>query len=191
MTILVVFGIPGNFGVAHGHHVCGNGEDKIYFAEDKGYTDVCDLTLPSATENTLLPVLRHSSGSENYSAQMTWLSGKANYEPLPVGTFSHAGEPFITMKRLLTELQSNATDVSKFVELYSKRMALQLIDNLAAWNALCLVINNPDYIGEREKLITKVSPFLDIDFGDQDIHNPNIGNSCLGEKLEAEATKFC
>ena len=195
MTILVVFGIPGNFGVVHGRWVQGNNCDRLYFADDKSYAANCPLLgLPNANAKTQLPVIQHKTGDVNHSSQIDWLGREVNYEPLPVYDFSHVpvnGEPFNTMKRLLTDLSPNPDDVSGFVESYSKRMVLQLIDNLAAWNALCIISNDEGHVIERGNLISKVSPFLKADLFDPDSYDPNINDPRLGAILEKEAARFC
>lgn len=192
MTILVIFGIPGNFGVTHGRWVQGDNGDRIYFADDKNYTaNDLPFGLPGVITNTLLPVIQHSSGAKNYPSQIAWLSREANYQPLHVGIFSHDGEPFNTMKRLLTDPSPNTVDVSKFVEPYSKRMVLQLIDNLAAWHTLCMASNDLDHVKERDKLITKVAHFLEANLFDPDIYDPSIKDPRLGAILEMEAARYC
>jgi hypothetical protein len=190
MTILVVFGIPGNFGVAHGYHVDVDGGNKIYFAEDKGYTDACDLGLPPVTENTLLPVLQHKGGSQNHSNQIAWLSGVYHYKPFPVGYFSHKDDLFNTMKRLLTDSAvTSSDDISKFVDSYSKRMVLQLIEKLAAWNTLWKISNDQQYLIEIRITINQVSNFLGISLSRPDITSLTIKDAL--DKLQAEAAKFC
>jgi hypothetical protein len=191
MAILVIFGIPDNFGVAHGKWVQGNNGDCLYFADDKSYAPNDRLLgLPGVTTNTLLPVIQHKSGGVNHSSQIAWLSREVNYEPLRVDDFSHVGEPFSTIRRLLADASSSLDDVSKFVEPYGKRMVLQLIDNLAAWNTLCKVSNDDGYKSERRKLINKVNKFL----VNCNLNNPDI--TCLSHEdalkiLEEQAAKFC
>lgn len=199
MTIVVVFGSPELLSVPHGRYVSGNAEDRLYFANDKNYVGTGEqLNLPQQAENTLLPVIQHASSGSLHKSQLNWLRNNENYEPLPVDYFHHKGEFFDRLKSLLTAASpDNSNEVSSFVGSCSGRMALKLIDELAAWNTLCLLCENDNSpqaqdcfksaAAMRTRLRLKVQPFLEADLNDPN-ENPYRRWPAV---LETEAVRYC